>query len=178
MNYIKTGFIACTLLFILGFTLNISLETTYKDLYTKGNNAYKNKNYVDALKYLYAYKVINERVLNEYHAEFLGKLNAAISNCELKLRQKLVVVREKANGTTSYFNGNGYEVPDYLRNFIQNNGSPNPPSFGGQGYELPESYSSYLEDAKVPSFENMDLVKFEDNKLVIDEAMLTRFLEK
>ncbi|AKP50834.1 hypothetical protein [Cyclobacterium amurskyense] len=175
--------IVASIFLIIAFSFtsnNAHYSNNFGELYNKGNNAYKNKNYVDALKYLYSYKVINEHKLSDGHKDFLKKLNIAILDCELKLRHKLIVIRENENQkTTSYFNGNGYEIPEYLKEFIKNQNPDKPITIlGGKGHELPESYNNYLKDAKLDGLENIDFVIIQDNELIIDEAVLTKYLNE
>jgi len=85
MKIIKYVLILMTLVVLFGFSSIIPQSSNnYEELYIKGYNAYKKKNHVDALKYLYAYKVVAEKRLA---AEDSAKINDAISDCELKLRR-------------------------------------------------------------------------------------------
>ncbi|MBC8756347.1 hypothetical protein H2O64_16855 [Kordia sp. YSTF-M3] len=180
MKYIKWIIIPISLIIVFGFTSHIiQSSNNHSELYTKGNNAYKNKNYVDALKYLYSYKVINEQKLSNEHKDFLTKLNKAILDCERKLRQKLIVIRENENQTTrSYFNGNGYEIPEYLREFVKNQNLDKPVTIlGGIDSKLPEAYNEYLKNAKLNGLENINFVIMKDNKLVIDQTALSKYLD-
>ena len=59
-----------------------------RDIYRKGNDAYQNKDYVSALKYLYAYRVSNEKDLLE-HKNFLSQLDEAIENSERQIRNAI-----------------------------------------------------------------------------------------
>jgi len=180
MKYSKWIVVPAFLIITFGFTSHIvQSSNNFGELYTKGKNAYKNKNYVDALKYLYSYKVINEHKLSDGHKDFLAKLNNAILDCEFNLRQKLIVIRENENQTTtSYFNGNGYEIPEYLKEFIKNQNPDKPITIlGGKGHELPETYNDYLKNAKLDGLENIDFVIIQDNEFVIDEAVLNKYLD-
>lgn len=62
-----------------------------QELYTMGNEAYQNKDYVSALKYLFAYRVVNENELTS-HEKFLTQLDKAIEISERKIN-----VKETAN---------------------------------------------------------------------------------
>lgn len=180
MKYLKWIVATTVLIIVFGFTSNVMQSPSNNlELYTKGNNAYKNKNYVDALKYLYSYKVINEYKLSAGHKGFLAKLNNAILDCELKLRQRLVIIRENQNQTgISYFNGNGYEIPEYLKEFVKNQNIDKPITIlGGKGRELPKTYNDYLKNAKLEGFENVDFVKIVGDQFVIDEAVLNKYLD-
>lgn len=176
MKYLKWGTLLISLIFMFGFIIHP--KNNENSLYDKGYNAYQNKNYVDGLKYLYAYKIVNERELASNHVDFFAKLNNAISDCEFHLRQKLVIIRERENSGTSYFNGNGYEVPKYLKEFIKNQNTDSPVIiFGGNGYELPENYKSYLKDSKLPEFDKVQFVKIKNNNLIIDKKSLNKYLK-
>lgn len=52
--------------------------------YDRGMKAYNEKDFLTALKYLFAYRSANEKVLRDNQA-FLTKLDKAIEYCEMKL---------------------------------------------------------------------------------------------
>lgn len=91
----KKKYVLNTLFFsMLLLTMNNSLaddtqkNTPYGDIYDKGIAAYKNQDYVNALKYLFSYRLVNEGKLVE-HDEFASKLDAAIEHSESKLREQI-----------------------------------------------------------------------------------------
>lgn len=177
MKYIKQLISPVFLIIIYGFTssLNQSSEI-YGDLYKKGKNAYNNKNYVDALKYLYSYKVVNEDKLFELEPKFLKQLNSAIAECEIMLRQKLIVIRENNRTNRSYFNGN--ELPPYLVEFIDKSNLEKPLTIlGDNKHKLPSTYYDYLKSVKLEGLEKVDFVEIKDNKYTVDVNKLNTYLE-
>ena len=57
-------------------------------LYKKGYEAYQNKDYISALKYLYAYRVANENKLPE-HENFTAQIDEAITISEHEIRNAI-----------------------------------------------------------------------------------------
>ncbi len=95
-----------------------------KEYYTLGNEAYKNKDYIEAFKNLTLYLVFNDSYLAEKEPEFYKKLKSTLDYCEQVLRGKIIIIQENCNGsggipTTTYFNGNGKEISPQLSNYIK-----------------------------------------------------------
>lgn len=71
-------------------------STDHRNIYDKGMTAYKNEDYVTALKYLFSYRLINEGKLVE-HKEFSSQLNAAIEHSEKELRETIKLAGKNEN---------------------------------------------------------------------------------
>ena len=100
MNQSKTIILGIALCFALSMQASFAEEVetkvvTLDEMYEKGNEAYKSKDYLTALKYLFAYRAVNEEKLSE-HTEFSDQLNEAIATSEsyileaIKFREKFV----------------------------------------------------------------------------------------
>ena len=61
------------------------------DLYKKGSEAYKEKDYLTALKNLYAFLVINDEKLKTEYPDHRKRIEKAIEVCEYELRKSLLV---------------------------------------------------------------------------------------
>lgn len=57
-------------------------------MYRMGNEAYLEKDYVSALKYLFAYRMVNEIELAK-HKEFSAQIEEAIETSERKIREAI-----------------------------------------------------------------------------------------
>ncbi|MFL0811618.1 MAG: hypothetical protein K6L76_14455 [Agarilytica sp.] len=91
----KTSILNTFLFSMLCLSINESLaddapqeKSAYRNLYNNGITAYKNKDYVTALKYLFSYRLVNENKLVE-HEKFSSQLDAAIEHSERKLRDTI-----------------------------------------------------------------------------------------
>jgi len=107
--------------FVLIVALFVSLSVFGEDLYKIGQTAYSKKDYVTALKYLFAYKTLNENALLQ-NPSFLSDLNKSIEISEANIRGQFVD-RSIFSGTTnprmkitgSTFGAQGYEIPDIIK---------------------------------------------------------------
>jgi hypothetical protein len=83
--------------------------------YEKGREAYNNKDYIDAVKFLFAYKISHQDFLDK-NPTFLTQLNAVIDDSETKLREALAYSDRsqewRASVPPSYW-GPMPRLPDY-----------------------------------------------------------------
>lgn len=114
-------FFAIAILFSISTSNLIAAER--EDLYREGKDAYSNQKYVEALKKLYAFYVLNEieidknpelkRILQEKisASEAILKLSFAV-NSNIEKRDKVVRIITKERG--GIFTGTGMEVDELL----------------------------------------------------------------
>ncbi|MFM2368102.1 MAG: hypothetical protein RL619_398 [Bacteroidota bacterium] len=74
-----------------------------EDLYKIGQKAFNDKDYVTALKYLFAYKTLNIAELKK-HKKFLDDLDTSIKISEDNIRTQNIQTRFNANNTNQGFN--------------------------------------------------------------------------
>jgi hypothetical protein len=70
-------------------TALLSENVLLADYYDIGMRAYKEEDFVSALKYLFAYRSANEGVLKQ-NESFLSRLDKAIEYCEKKLTENIL----------------------------------------------------------------------------------------
>gem|GEM_PF-3976390 len=75
------------LVFCSTFSYSQTTKATSDSCYNMGNIAYKNKNYIDALEFLYAYKMLNLKNfdLNKTYSSIL--IDSVIKDCEYRLKE-------------------------------------------------------------------------------------------
>lgn len=101
--------IACVIIsLLLGYqaayaesiTVNVDADT----FYAKGNTAFILGEYTDALKYLFAFRLLRQDVL-EKHPEFSKMIDMAILECETSLRDLEPIIRARKEPRASEEDG-------------------------------------------------------------------------
>lgn len=124
MNYLKNFLSSLIIISILSFPC-AAISAERADLYKSGLEAYKSKNYVLALKNLYAFYVLNEIHL-EKHLELKNKLMLTIEECEsilsiaIAYNKHITLTPSKFKLETTEikngFSGTAKEIQELLKN--------------------------------------------------------------
>lgn len=95
---------------VCALVLLVALPAQALDFYTTGKDALEKRDYVTALKYLFAYRTAKLQEL-ETHPEFLAELERMIQLSEQELRVGLKAKKEIVFGVTA---AKGREIDDLL----------------------------------------------------------------
>lgn len=125
MIYLTNRLFRAVLILLAVVPITVGAENN-DELYASGKAAYEERNYVDALKYLYAYSKINQLKLEE-HPEFAETLQSIISECEAILRLAIASNRSatidpktgnlifRVEELDAGFSGTGKDINDLLK---------------------------------------------------------------
>ena len=182
--------------FIYGilFLSAISISTTGKkneitkrhDLYVQGQKAFENKNYVDAIKYLNTYKLINEEQLTTFKG-LEKNLEEQIEICETQLRRKIVLIEENELSKKATIHGNGLKISPYIKDYIKNSkvdttyvlhqtGNSSIILFGASGFETPKAYLEFLKTQKTVLNQHYNFIVRKNGKYTIDNEKVNEYL--
>jgi len=124
MNFLKNCLFRFVFILALGLSFNITAAER-SDLYESGKLAYDSKNYVVALKNLYAFYVINIDDIED-NPLFKKSIEEKLAECEVKLSLALVSNKSidmsagkfilRSSEIDSGFSGTGKQVQELLKN--------------------------------------------------------------
>lgn len=120
MNFLKNFLFSAAVLFV---SIQPLLSAERQDLYDHGNKAFESRDYVTALKNLYAFYVINENAL-EAHPELKEKIETRITEAEA-----IIAIAVASNSKVSFAEGRVIIIPEVGKAGI---------GFLGIGKEIPE----------------------------------------
>lgn len=150
------------LIALIFFTAN----STAEDMYELGSRAVKEKDYVNIVKYLYAYRTINFQELQEKDSKLLKLIDDNIAIAEEKLRRTEVANNINAIKFKQEKLGihvRGKEINDLLKSYRagSDNSTYEPQEDFSSLYEKIESLPINLTDATSENIEQYFLIKSE-----------------